>query len=43
MIYNVNITESRFPLLEFEELNEIKNKLYFYDVGTKKDPPQYKI
>ena len=25
MIYNVNITESRFPLLEFEELNEVKN------------------
>jgi hypothetical protein len=25
MIYNINITESRFPLLEFEELNEVKN------------------
>lgn len=25
MIYNINVTESRFPLLEFEELNEIKN------------------
>jgi hypothetical protein len=25
MIYQVNITESRFPLLEFEELNEVKN------------------
>jgi hypothetical protein len=25
MIYTVNITESRFPLLEFEELNETKN------------------
>lgn len=25
------------------QLNDIKNKLYFYDIGTKKDPPQYKI
>jgi hypothetical protein len=25
MIYEINITESRFPLLEFEELNEVKN------------------
>lgn len=24
-------------------INDIRNKLYFYDVGAKKDPPQYKI
>lgn len=25
------------------QINDIKNKLYFYDVGNKKDPPQYKL
>jgi len=25
------------------QLNDLKNKLYFYDIGTKKDPPQYKL
>jgi hypothetical protein len=25
------------------QLNELKNKLYFYDVASKKDPPQYKL